>query len=690
LANAQSIRDETKEVTKMKTNLKMSLRPHSAKSLAAVILVLAALLGAGQTYSQTCNVVYSLTSEWTGGFQGDVKLTNEGPALSSWTLTWTFPNSQVITQLWNGVATQSGAAVTVKNASYNGSLATGALVDIGFTANAGTTNALPAAFSLNGAACSVNGSSSGGGTGSFSLKPSATGVSLSQGNSGTDTITVTDVSPFSGSVALAASGLPSGVTASFNPASTTASSTLTLTASSTASTGSSTVTITGTSGTLTTSTTITLTVSAASTGSFSLKPSSAALSIAQDQSATDTISIADVSPFSSAVSLTASGLPSGVTASFNPASSASSSTLTLAASSAAPAGSSTVTINGVSGSLSASTTIALTITSSGGGTPPADGIPLPSAGVQLQGVASGPITILNWGGFKAATSWTFDDSQPSQIQHYADIQAVGVPVTYYITSGTEGDTPNYNATWTEAANAGDELGNHTEDHCYSNLTTCITGTDTGNLATEIDNATAYILANFPQKAVWTGASPYGDTGYDSDASSRFFIYRGIEAGSMLPNDGTNVFNVPCHLAAQGETAAQFNAVTDAARSAGAWQIFLIHTITPTTAIWYNPVAVTDVTGSMTHAKTAGDTWVDSVVDIGAYWRGLKVLASANHTTSGVTTTWTWTLPAHFPSGKYLRVTVPSGTLSQNGNTITENPAGFYSVSLDAGSLTLVQ
>jgi len=78
------------------------------------------------------------------------------------------------------------------------------------------------------------------------------------------------------------------------------------------------------------------------------------------------------------------------------------------------------------------------------------------------------------------------------------------------------------------------------------------------------------------------------------------------------------------------------------------------------------------------------------VDIGAYWRGLKILASAARTTSGITTTWTWTLPAHFPSGKYLRVTVPSGTLSQKGTAITQNSAGFYSVSLDAGSLTLVQ
>ncbi len=326
-----------------------------------------------------------------------------------------------------------------------------------------------------------------------------------------------------------------------------------------------------------------------------------------------------------------------------------------------------------------------------GGAPPKDGIPIPSAGINRQGVVAGPITILNWAGFKAAESWSFDDSQPSQIEHFADIHSVGVPVTYYIVSGIHANTANFDATWTRAAEDGDELGNHTQDHCHANLIDCITNTNAGSIAAELDDDTNYILQHYPQKGVWTGASPYGDTGYDSAASTRFLIYRGVQSGSILPNDNTDPFNVPCHMAAQGETAAQFNAVTDAARSAGAWQIFLIHTITPTPAVWYNPVAVTDVTGAMTHAKTSGDTWVNSVVDIGAYWRGLKTLASAVRTTSGNTTTWTWTLPANFPTGKYLRVIVPGGgTLSQKGSHIAENPSGFFSVSLDAGSLTLTQ
>lgn len=124
----------------------------------------------------------------------------------------------------------------------------------------------------NGASGSVNatvcaGSCSGGGSGgtpSFTLSPSSSSVSVTQGESAADTITVNKVDGFSGSVTLAASGLPSGITASFGTNPTTGSSSVTFTASSSAATGSSVVTITGTSGSTKATTTINLTVNSSS------------------------------------------------------------------------------------------------------------------------------------------------------------------------------------------------------------------------------------------------------------------------------------------------------------------------------------------------------------------------------------------------------------------------------------------
>jgi glucuronoarabinoxylan endo-1,4-beta-xylanase len=115
----------------------------------------------------------------------------------------------------------------------------------------------------------VGSSTSTGGTPGFTLSPSASTLSVTQGSSVTDTISVTDVNGFSGSATFTATGLPSGVTASFSPTSSATSSVLTLTASSTATTGPFTVTITGASGSTTASTTLTLNVSPAATSGSS-------------------------------------------------------------------------------------------------------------------------------------------------------------------------------------------------------------------------------------------------------------------------------------------------------------------------------------------------------------------------------------------------------------------------------------
>jgi hypothetical protein len=112
----------------------------------------------------------------------------------------------------------------------------------------------------------------------FTLSASPNSLSVNQGASGTSTITINPANGFAGSVSLSASGLPSGVSASFNPVSTTGSSTLTFTASSTAATGSSTVTITGVSGSLTRTTAIRLTVNPGGpvqvnlSGAFNINP----------------------------------------------------------------------------------------------------------------------------------------------------------------------------------------------------------------------------------------------------------------------------------------------------------------------------------------------------------------------------------------------------------------------------------
>ncbi|MBZ5663606.1 MAG: hypothetical protein LAO30_03295 [Acidobacteriia bacterium] len=212
----------------------------------------------------------------------------------------------------------------------------------------------------------------------FTVGASPSSLAVTQGSSGTSTITLTSLNGFNAATTLSASGLPSGVTAAFStnpvtpPANGTATSTLTLTASATATTGAATVTITGTSGATTHTTTIALTVNAAATPNFTIGASPSSVAVTQGGTGASTVTITSQNSFSSATTLSTTGLPSGVTAAFStnpvtpPANGSATSTLTFTASASATVGTATVTVTGVSGSLTHSTTISLTVNSSVG------------------------------------------------------------------------------------------------------------------------------------------------------------------------------------------------------------------------------------------------------------------------------------------------------------------------------------
>lgn len=316
--------------------------------------------------------------------------------------------------------------------------------------------------------------------------------------------------------------------------------------------------------------------------------------------------------------------------------------------------------------------------------PATTGVPPPAG-------APGGLTVLDWAGFTSAVSWTFDDSQPSQIAHYAELAAVGIPMTFYITTANSG-AAGYDATWSQAVADGSEIGNHSVHHCHADLTNCSSPPADATLEQEIDDCSSYITQHYPaQGGVWTAASPFGDAGYDTDDMTRFLVNRGVASGMVGtgPYDFTDPYNLPIYLAQPMDTAANFSAQIDEAHRLGEWLIILVHTITPTDQNWYNPVAITDVTGGMSHGQSLPDVWNDSVVRIAAYWLAQKMFAKLQPAPStGGGSTWTWTLPAHFPPGQILRATVTGGRLTQGSTALAWDTHGFYEISLDAGTLTL--
>jgi hypothetical protein len=101
-----------------------------------------------------CHVTYATASQWTGGFVANVTIANTGTsAMSSWTLTFTFPGDQKITNAWNGVASQSGENVTITNEPYNGSIPAGGNTSLGFQGTWTNSDAAPTSFAVNGVTC---------------------------------------------------------------------------------------------------------------------------------------------------------------------------------------------------------------------------------------------------------------------------------------------------------------------------------------------------------------------------------------------------------------------------------------------------------------------------------------------------------------------------------------------------------
>jgi chitin-binding protein len=86
-----------------------------------------------------CTATYALSSQWSGGYQGNVTVTAGAAAIRTWQVTLTYGSAPALQQAWNASATVSGNALVATNASYNGALSAGASTSFGFIASGTAT-----------------------------------------------------------------------------------------------------------------------------------------------------------------------------------------------------------------------------------------------------------------------------------------------------------------------------------------------------------------------------------------------------------------------------------------------------------------------------------------------------------------------------------------------------------------------
>ena len=301
---------------------------HGAAVLAAAALGcagLTAVAAAPAAAAPVCQVAYTVNSDWGTGFSVAITLTNNGPAVTSWTLGYAYTGNQKIAQGWSGNWSQSGETITVTSASWNGALATGGSTQIGANFSYTGTNTAPTTFTLNGTTC--NGTGGGGGTPTVSITSPANGATFTA----------------PASIPITASASESGGSISkvefFNGATllgTATSSPYTFTWSSVpAGTYSLTAEAFDASGTTATSSAVSVTVNPATTPAVVASPTS--LSVTQGSTGTFGVSLstAPTSNVTVAVSRTSGNtglsVSSGGTLTFTPANFATAQTVTIAA-----------------------------------------------------------------------------------------------------------------------------------------------------------------------------------------------------------------------------------------------------------------------------------------------------------------------------------------------------------------------
>ena len=199
-------------------------------------------------------------------------------------------------------------------------------------------------------------------TAGFSLSASPSSVSVAQGASGTSTITSAITGGFDSSIALSATGQPTGVTPTFNPTSITGAgtSTLTLAVAATTAPGTYTITVTGVSGSITQTTTVTLTVTA--TGKFAISANPSAITVARGSSGTSTITTKIAGGFHSAITLSGGGALTKYSPNPIPAPGAGTSTMTVTIGSNVALGAHKITVTGTGGGVTHTTTVTVTVT----------------------------------------------------------------------------------------------------------------------------------------------------------------------------------------------------------------------------------------------------------------------------------------------------------------------------------------
>jgi len=324
-------------------------------------------------------------------------------------------------------------------------------------------------------------------------------------------------------------------------------------------------------------------------------------------------------------------------------------------------------------------------------------------------VWAAPVTTVPWNGYVGAVSFTFDDALKNQIDNLKPIleELSSVKVTFFVTNMSNGLQGNA-AGFAALANAGHEIGNHTQSHGH------MTGQSESELNGEIVDFAGTIEKTLESAGakvkVVSFAAPFCETNESVQKiiAKRHFNNRNCGwHGRNMWETQPEMFNIQAKIwTRSGATLPEMLSAMDTAAfigdfsganpwdvqvTGGSWLVVLNHGVTDDTGDDYaiNPGDIKEIMQRAIENKL----WTASFGTVSAYYRAHFVIDAAESVSSEDGFTVSWKIPdEHMPEKVLLRVKIDTqgvgedAVVEQGGVVIVPESDGTFVVDFMAASL----
>ncbi|PWJ58608.1 MULTISPECIES: polysaccharide deacetylase family protein [unclassified Fibrobacter] len=299
------------------------------------------------------------------------------------------------------------------------------------------------------------------------------------------------------------------------------------------------------------------------------------------------------------------------------------------------------------------------------------------------------ITAIPWNGYKAAASFTFDDASESHITNLFPLaEKLGIKVTCFLTGDSWYFRNNYGK-FLQMAQAGHEMGNHTETHPK------LTQLSDDDRRREILDYKKFLKKQMPDLPFNVFGTPYCDNNEEVQAiiGQEHYISRDCRGyGRITWDKEINWLSMDSKAWQRSlNTVDEFRQIARDTEAAGEWIIYMNHGVDEDQNNDYS-INPSDLQEIMQQAIDL-DMWIAPFGVVGAYHRAAFALKKATAKESDDGLSIQWKSPhSRMPSSISMKVRLNvdgNSKVFQKGNEIQQNSDGSYTIEFMDQALEII-